>query len=578
MSLKGGDAEELSIEQKREDVFEEIIYKSDRTNLTHLRRMGWNGISERFRAPSWQLLLQYLPVAKSKRKWTIRRKRNEYHRHITKFYFEFDFCLTDRPLPMQEQQRGKEKEPKNGASAINERIRKKQFPDHAVFLFSQDDDSFCQPDKKSALKREDALLLQIRYDINTMVDIPISSQQETKRLVKAPADLETITSTTTNRSFANPRVKASVERILYLWSVRWKGRNNSSTTCIRYVPGMTDIVYPIFLTFLQGYVWETHSSTFKKDGNSDEGKYNVPTEAKEKNATLHKMLKKLENDPHFDVKGFLKDTNAELSGSDCEAFGDEERHLKITRCSELSFGKGLDLIPDEVFDEIEADTYWCLENLMAAIQDYRYDNAFSTSMAPDNVPSNAKGIQSMIVLMDEILNRVDPTLHSHLKSNGVESLWFAFRWMNSLLVRDMNDKCISRLWDTYLCEEIDVAANDTNYYSTFGFDEKRVRKQLHLSGFHSFQVYVCAALLHHFRESILSKIKLLDILKELQNPPLDSWDVEDVSRLLSQAYAWKETFRGSERQLLLQATPQYGSNTLSNYIEKCHWPPRTKDP
>jgi hypothetical protein len=30
-------------EQKKEDIFEEIIYKSKKVNLTHLRRVGWNG-------------------------------------------------------------------------------------------------------------------------------------------------------------------------------------------------------------------------------------------------------------------------------------------------------------------------------------------------------------------------------------------------------------------------------------------------------------------------------------------------------------------------------------------------------
>jgi len=29
--------------QKKEDIFEEIIYNSKKTNLTHLRRVGWNG-------------------------------------------------------------------------------------------------------------------------------------------------------------------------------------------------------------------------------------------------------------------------------------------------------------------------------------------------------------------------------------------------------------------------------------------------------------------------------------------------------------------------------------------------------
>ena len=32
------------LEQKRDDVFEEIIYNSERTHLSDLRRVGWNGI------------------------------------------------------------------------------------------------------------------------------------------------------------------------------------------------------------------------------------------------------------------------------------------------------------------------------------------------------------------------------------------------------------------------------------------------------------------------------------------------------------------------------------------------------
>lgn len=37
------DAVSWVAEQKKEDIFEEIIYKSKKINLTHLRRVGWNG-------------------------------------------------------------------------------------------------------------------------------------------------------------------------------------------------------------------------------------------------------------------------------------------------------------------------------------------------------------------------------------------------------------------------------------------------------------------------------------------------------------------------------------------------------
>jgi len=586
---------EYYLEQKREDVFEEIIYNSDKTNLIHLRRLGWNGIPNRFRAPSWQLLLHYLPVVKSKRKLFIRRKRNEYHRHITKHYFEFDFCMTDRPLPTRtkEKLRNEHKtqtrhldsslslipqrnQEKNVPSESNECIEKTICQD-SLPLFNQRDDKKSQ---KMVAKREDLLLLQIRSDINSMVDIPITSEQQPKRKLKkgstsaggakGQSDFKTATSTTTNRSFANPRIKSSLERILYLWSVRWK-KGRSATTYIRYVPGMTDIVYPIFLAFLQGYVWETHSSTSKEEEDGIGWKYGMHVKT---NGILRDMLKKLEDDPHFDVKGFFHDTAMQSFGAESEVLGNEDRDSKITRCQQLCSGQGLDHFSDEIFEEIEADTYWCLDNLMTAIQDYRYDTAFSSSPTTNNIPSNAKGLQNMIVLMDEIVHRADPVLHAHLKSNGVEFLWFAFRWMNSLLVRDLNERCILRLWDTYLCEEVDAEKNGPNYYSTFGFNSERVKNRLHLSGFHSFQVYVCAALLHYVRESILKKAKFVDILQELQNLSLNSWDVQDISKLLSQAFTWKETFSGSERQLLLQSTTQYGSDTFSKWIEKCHWPPR----
>jgi hypothetical protein len=30
-------------EQKREDIFDEVINNSEKTNLSHLRKLGWNG-------------------------------------------------------------------------------------------------------------------------------------------------------------------------------------------------------------------------------------------------------------------------------------------------------------------------------------------------------------------------------------------------------------------------------------------------------------------------------------------------------------------------------------------------------
>lgn len=127
---------------------------------------------------------------------------------------------------------------------------------------------FSQPSapSKESTNREDSLLIQIRDDINKMVKIPtsssnsgkrsyssrmqlnvfndsnksqsqrlgrkgaISKEQTKKQMTKSKftgqsqfeEDIHGEISTTTNRLFANQLVKDSLERILYLWSIRMK--------------------------------------------------------------------------------------------------------------------------------------------------------------------------------------------------------------------------------------------------------------------------------------------------------------------------------------------------------------------
>jgi hypothetical protein len=221
--------------------------------------------------------------------------------------------------------------------------------------------------------------------------------------------------------------------------------------------------------------------------------------------------------------------------------------------------------------------------MMNAIQDYRYNDAFfpkkSSSSSNKKFKLNSSdGLQKMIILTEKVIQRVDPVLHTHLKSKGVEFQWFVFRWMNTLQVRTMNEKCIIRLWDTCLCEEIDKSNKGgtlgLNYFTTFGFNPKRSKKRLHLSGFLSFQVYICAALIHQIRDKILSQSKFQDILYRLRNLTLSSWGVEDITLLLSQAFVWKETFCNTENQLMASATEEYGDDTISTWVKKSHWPPR----
>lgn len=119
-----------------------------------------------------------------------------------------------------------------------------------------------------------------------------------------------------------------------------------------------------------------------------------------------------------------------------------------------SIGAGL-------LDAVESDTYWCLTKLLDGIQDHY------TSSQP--------GLQRMVFLLQAVVQRIDTPLHAHFENHGLMYVQFAFRWMNCLLLRELSLNIVARLWDTYLSEE---------------------------SGFASFHVYVCAALLVSFSEEL----------------------------------------------------------------------------
>ena len=82
----------------------------------------------------------------------------------------------------------------------------------------------------------------------------------------------------------------------------------------------------------------------------------------------------------------------------------------------------------------------------------------------------------MVAKLEEQMNRHDSALYLHLQRTGLKFLWFAFKWMNCFLIRELPLGCIIRMWDTYFSE-------DNN-------------------GFEDFHVYVCATLLQHFSETL----------------------------------------------------------------------------
>ena len=119
-------------------------------------------------------------------------------------------------------------------------------------------------------------------------------------------------------------------------------------------------------------------------------------------------------------------------------------------------------LPKAVIEAVEADCYWCLTKLLDGIQ--------------DNYIYAQPGIVRQVGALRDLTHRIDKALAKHLENQGVEFMQFSFRWMNCLLMREVNVKCTIRMWDTYMAEE---------------------------QGFSEFHLYVCAAFLVKWTDQLL---------------------------------------------------------------------------
>uniref|UniRef100_A0AAZ3RKW4 Rab-GAP TBC domain-containing protein n=1 Tax=Oncorhynchus tshawytscha TaxID=74940 RepID=A0AAZ3RKW4_ONCTS len=158
-------------------------------------------------------------------------------------------------------------------------------------------------------------------------------------------------------------------------------------------------------------------------------------------------------------------------------------------------------LQEETLRNIEADSFWCMSKLLDGIQ--------------DNYTFAQPGIQRKVKALEELVSRIDETVHVHMQQYEVEYLQFAFRWMNNLLMRELPLRCTIRLWDTYQAEP---------------------------EGFSHFHLYVCAAFLVRWRKEILDERDFQGLMILLQNLPTMHWGNEEVSVLLAEAYRLKFAF------------------------------------
>jgi len=164
-------------------------------------------------------------------------------------------------------------------------------------------------------------------------------------------------------------------------------------------------------------------------------------------------------------------------------------------------------LSEKVVHEVEADAFWCTTNLLDGIQ--------------DNYTFAQPGVQWKVNMLRDLTKKVDLELHTHMQSENLEYIQFAFRWMNNLLMREIPLSCTIRLWDTYLAEQ---------------------------DGFSSFHIYVCAAFLKHWRNQLLGE-DFQGLMLMIQNVPTHHWADEEIKLLLAEAFRLKYTFQGAQSHL-----------------------------
>jgi len=170
-------------------------------------------------------------------------------------------------------------------------------------------------------------------------------------------------------------------------------------------------------------------------------------------------------------------------------------------------GEGVETLDKASLDIVEADTFHCLTRMLDCVQ--------------DNYTFAQKGIQRKIFDLKRLIRRVDAPLHDHLEAQNIDFLQFSFRWMNCLLMRELNLTSTVRVWDAYVSEGVH---------------------------FPTFHVYVCAAFLVHWSAN-LQALDFAGTMTFLQHLPTEDWKEDDVEMLLSQAYQWREMYNRSQAHL-----------------------------
>jgi len=209
----------------------------------------------------------------------------------------------------------------------------------------------------------------------------------------------------------------------------------------------------------------------------------------------------------------------------------------------------LNQLGEEKLAEVEADCYWCVTKILSEIFDH--------------YTHGQPGIQRMVQMLKDIIQRIDAPLARHLEAQGIDLLHTAFRWITCLMVRELPVACCIRLWDTLISESAQAACLGAGQRPVGGGSAVAVSSTKSLggsgqgaggiavvgsAGFEVLLVYFCACFTAYF-SSCLQQMDFEAITLFMQKMPTDNFTEGDVEVLLSEAYVLKSLFEQAPRHL-----------------------------
>lgn len=169
------------------------------------------------------------------------------------------------------------------------------------------------------------------------------------------------------------------------------------------------------------------------------------------------------------------------------------------------------LITPEKLIDAEADCYYCFLILLEKVK--------------KNFFKGFKGVKKNIYYIEKVLKKMDLELFEHFEENQIEIFHFAFTWSFCLLLREFPILLSIKIIDYYLTEDVSV---------------NNLCNNLILALILKFSINL----------KMLSGEEIIDFL---QNIPTEGWGYQDITILVSEAYAiYNQNKKAEEKENLMR--------------------------